>query len=132
MARSRIALIAALLALPALTLTACQSSQQGHLSATTSARAVTGELAKNLPQKLPETCTAEMQAAHPRADEPWVVTLDRWRVLRTSRNDQAAACGAWWTDYRRRLSAKDFDNFGSKGSVRRVTAATATVATVED
>lgn len=91
-----------LIVLAALLLCGCQSDQTA-VSAATAVRDSTRTLAAELPQTLPDSCTAEMPAALPREGEPWVTLVNRWLVLRENRNDQAASCAAWWRDYRASL-----------------------------
>jgi hypothetical protein len=87
-------------------LSGCQTQQAARLAASAGAQAATATFATALPKTLPDSCIAEMPAAFPRRDEPWVSTIDRWLVLRSNRNDQATACAEWWRDYRARVGAR--------------------------
>jgi hypothetical protein len=97
MARTVIALAALL------SLSACQTDQSA-VSTTMAVQQTTRILATELPETLPDSCTADMPSALPREGEPWVTLISRWLVLRENRNDQAANCATWWRDYRASLA----------------------------
>ena len=82
-----------------LILSGCQTtSLQNALSQAKTAEALANQ-SLQLPD-LPDTCTAKMERATPKANEPWVIFAKRWQILADNRDKKADSCGLWWNTYK--------------------------------
>lgn len=79
-------------------LAGCSVTERAEKAADAKGRA----LASTSFPDLPAACTAKMERVKPKREEPRVITLKRWDVVADNRDRQAADCGAWGADMKKR------------------------------